>query len=149
MQHAVDAEPDAQVVLGGSTWMSDARSPTAWVTSRLTNLTIGASSTTSETLARSALVVGVLGRGLHDRVDVAVHPVEALDRLVDLRRGRDDRAHLGAGDGADVVDREHVRRVGHRDDEPAVLPTDRDRLVAARERLGDERRDRAVDRRGR
>ena len=31
----------------GSTWMSDARSLTAWFTSRLTNLTIGASSTTS------------------------------------------------------------------------------------------------------
>ena len=49
---------------------------------------------------------------------------------------------LGAGDRADVVDREHVRRVGHRDDEPAVLPADRDRLVAAGERLADERRDR-------
>ena len=62
------------------------------------------------------------------------------------RGGGDDRAHLGAGDRADVVDREHVRRVGHRDDEPAVLPADRDRLVAAGERLGDERRDRTVDR---
>ena len=43
---------------------------------------------------------------------------------------------------ADVVDREDVRRVGHRDDELAVLPADRDRLVAAGERLADERRDR-------
>ena len=37
----------------GSMWMSDARSCTAWVMSRLTSLTIGASSTTSFTEARS------------------------------------------------------------------------------------------------
>ena len=133
----------------GSTWMSDARSLTAWVTSRLTNLTIGASSTISETLGEVGLVVGLVGRGLHDLVDFAVDAVEALDRLDDLAGGRDDGADLGAGERADVVDREHVRRVGHRDDELAVLPADRDRLVAAGERLADERGDRAVDRRGR
>ena len=38
----------------GSTWMSDARSLTACVMSRLTNLTIGASSMTSLTLLRSS-----------------------------------------------------------------------------------------------
>ncbi len=53
---------------------------------------------------------------------------------------------LGAGEGADVVDREDVRRVGHRDDELAVVPADRDRLVAAGERLGHERGHRTVDR---
>ena len=41
----------------GSTWMSDARSWTAWVISRLTNLTIGASSTTSLTLAEVVVLL--------------------------------------------------------------------------------------------
>jgi hypothetical protein len=50
-----------------------------------------------------------------------------------------------AGDRADVVEREHVRRVGHRDDELAVLPPDRDRLVAAGDRLADEADRRRVD----
>ena len=70
----------------GSTWMSDARSCVACVMSMLTNLTIGASSTTSARLPRSVSSVLLVGGGLHDRVDVAVDPVEVFDRLHDLRR---------------------------------------------------------------
>ena len=44
VQHAVDAEPHAHVLLLGSMWMSEARSSTAWVMIELTSLTIGASS---------------------------------------------------------------------------------------------------------
>ena len=51
----------------GSTWMSDARSATAWVMSRLTNLTIGASSTTSLTTAEVVVVGELVGGDLGDR----------------------------------------------------------------------------------
>ena len=58
-------------------------------------------------------------------------------RVADARPRRDDGADLGAGDRADVVDREHVRRVGHRDDEAVVVPADRQRLVPAGQRRRD------------
>ena len=92
------------------------------------------------------LVVGLVGRGLHDLVDLAVDPEEPLDHLDDLTGRRDDGTHLGTGERPDVVDREDVRRIGHRDDELAVLPADGDGLVPAGERLADERGDRTVDR---
>ena len=129
----------------GSTWMSEARSWTACVISRLTNLTIGASSTSSVTLLEVVdLVVG--GRRHRQVVELAVGAVEAVDRADDVGPRRDDRLDLGAGERADVVDREDVRRVGHRDDELAVLEADRQRRVAAANRLGHERDRRAVDR---
>ena len=130
----------------GSTWMSDARSFTAWVISRLTNLTIGASSMISLTLGEVVAVAQLVGGLLRHRVDFAVETVEAVDRVLELTRGRDDRVDVGAGERADVVDREDVRRVAHRDDEPAlVVPADRQRLVLAGEVLGDEAGDRRVD----
>src|SRR5260221_413789 len=55
-----------------------------------------------------ALLVGLVGRGLHDLVDLAVDSEEPLDGLDDLTRGRDDGADFGAGEGADVVDCEDV-----------------------------------------
>ena len=53
---------------------------------------------------------------------------------------------LHAGHGADVVDGEDVGRVGHRDDELAVLVADRQRVVAAADGVRDARDGRAVDR---
>jgi len=130
----------------GSTWMSDARSPNRLGHEQVHELDDRRVLDELGDAAEVVVLARVLPRRLlHHRVDVVVDAVEALDGLVDLRRGRDDGAHLGAGDRADVVDRENVRRVGHRDDEAAVFPTDRDRLVPAGERLGDHRRDRRVD----
>ena len=52
----------------GSTWMSDARSCTAWRITRFTNLTIGASSTIERRPARSACCsIDVVGHDLGDR----------------------------------------------------------------------------------
>ena len=149
VQHAVDAEPDAQVVLGRLDVDVGRAVADGLGDEQVDELDDRRVLDELGDVREIGLVVGLVGRGLHDRVDFAVDAEEAFDRLVDLARGRDDGADLGAGEGADVVDREHVRRVGHRDDELAVLPTDRDRLVAAGERLGDERGDRAVDRAGR
>ncbi len=87
----------------------------------------------------------LVGSFLRDRVDLAVEAVEPVDQLGELARRRDDRADVGAGDRADVVDREHVRRIRDRDDEPVLLPEDRQRLVLAGQVLGDEGRDRRVD----
>jgi hypothetical protein len=90
-------------------------------------------------------VVGLVGRGLHDLVDLAVDAEEPLDGLDDLAGGGDDGPHLGARERPDVVDREDVGGVGHRHDELAVFPAHGDGLVAAGERLADEGGDRAVD----
>ncbi len=145
VQHAVDAEPDSQVVLGGL-YVDVGRSvPYCLRHEQVDELDDRRVLDELGDVRQLDLVVGVFGRSLHDRVDVAVHPVEALDGVVDLGRGGDDRADLGARDGADVIDREHVGGVGHRDDEAAVLPTDRDRLVTTGEGFGDEGGDRTVD----
>ena len=49
----------------------------------------------------------------------------------DVLAAGDRRAHLVAGHHRDVVDREHVRRVGHRDEQRALVDErDRHRLVA-------------------
>ena len=104
----------------GSMWMSDARSWIAWVMSRLTNLTIGASSTISLTLERSSSSsTGVHRHG--EVVEVGVGAVVAVDRGQHVGLGGDDRLGLEAGDRADVVEGEDVRRVRHRDEELAVL----------------------------
>jgi hypothetical protein len=145
VQHAVDAEPDAQVGLvrlhvdvGGAIADGLVHQQVDELDDRGVFDDLGEA-------GEVGVVVGLVGRGLHDLVDLAVDPEEPLDRLDDLARGGDDGADLGAGEGADVVDCEDVRRVGHRDDELAVLPSDRDGLVAARERLGDDGGDGPVD----
>src|SRR6266513_1562935 len=63
--------------------MSDTRSLTAWFTSRFTNLTIGASSRTSERLDRSGSSSASAGEGLgYQRRDGAVDgPVAEVDEL--------------------------------------------------------------------
>ncbi len=82
-------------------------------------------------------VVAVLEHfgGLADDV---FEPVQARDQRGDVVRRRDRDADLVAGHDRDVVDREHVRRVGHRDQQRALVgERDRHRLVA----LGDGRAD--------
>ena len=114
----------------GSRWMSDARSWIAWVISRLTYLTIGASSTISLTLERSSSSsCGVQDAG--EVVEVGVGAVVAVDGGGDVGAGGDDRLDVHAGQRPDVVDGEDVGRVGHRDQQLAVLEADRHRGVAA------------------
>ena len=77
----------------GSTWMSDARSCTAWRMTRFTNLTIGASSTIARRPDEVGLHVdGVVGDDLGDRLHLFLETgrlVEHVGQLVlgDGRRG--------------------------------------------------------------
>ena len=127
----------------GSMCTSEARSPTAWVMIAWTSLTIGASSRRRLDL----FVVGLeLLRGLRCKgFDLTVHAGELLDRLLDVGGGRHHRLHVAVRDRADVVERVDVGRVGHRDEELAVAFPDRDRPVAARERVRQQHRGRRVD----
>ena len=49
-----------------------------------------------------------------------------LDRVQDLARGRDHGVDLEARSDLGLVDRLDVERVGHREDQPAVVEADRD-----------------------
>jgi hypothetical protein len=86
------------------------------------------------------VLVGLVGQQL--RLGLVVRLGDGLDRLLDAGETRDqdvqvlDRggrsAHATPGQHRDVVDRQHVGGVGHREDHGAVLQkADRDRLVAA------------------
>ena len=85
-------------------------------------------------------VRGVLdqGIGVADRV---LEPVQARDQRSHVLGRCDRHAHLVAGHDRDVVDREHVRGIGHRDEQRALVDErDGDRLVAlggsARDQVG-------------
>ena len=70
--------------------------------------------------------------------DDVFEPVQARDQRGDVVRRRDRDADLVAGHDRDVVDGEHVRGVGHRDEQRALVgERHRHRLVA----LGDGRAD--------
>ena len=73
------------------------------------------------------------------------------NRVDDRRFRRDDRLHVVAGHELDVVHREDVRRIRHRDRQRRARPAQRDDLVLLR-RLGrdqlDDRRDRSRTARG-
>ena len=76
----------------------------------------------------------LLGRVLDDVFEA----VQARDQRRDVIRRGDRDADLVAGHDRDVVDREHVRRIGHRNQQRALVgECHRDRLVA----LGDRGRD--------
>ena len=115
----------------GARWMSEAPRSTAWATIWLTSLTTGASSAVSRRSTTSALAPFL-------RLDLAVllgddvlEPVQPRDQRGDVLRRRDRDAHLVAGHDRDVVDRQHVRRVGHRDQQRALVgERHRHRLVA-------------------
>ena len=67
---------------------------------------------------------------LGDRVLEAVH---AHDQRVDVLRRGDRRPHVEVGEQRDVVDREHVRRVRHRQQQRVLVDVgDRDGVVALR-----------------
>ena len=51
--------------------------------------------------------------------DDVLEPVQARDQVGDVLRRGDRDAHLVAGHDRDVVDRQHVRRIGHRDQQRA------------------------------
>ena len=126
----------------GSTWMSDARSVTAWVIEQVHELDdrrvldelVDVGEVVDRRRTRSAASCAI----------VSTSPSRRWNRsmsVLHLARRRDDGEDLGAGHRADVVGREDVRRVGHRDDEATLLvPVDRERLVAPDERLGDQHR---------
>jgi hypothetical protein len=80
------------------------------------------------------LLLGV--QRLGEVVEVGVGAVVAVDGRGDVCAGRDDGLDVHAGQRPDVVDREHVCRVGHRDEQLAVLEADGDGRVAAAHRPG-------------
>ena len=92
------------------------------------------------------LVVLEVGRVVDPALHARPRP-DAVGGLEQLRRVGDDRDDLAVGDHLEVVEREHVGRVGDRDAQHAVLLLDRDRAVAARDLLGDALGDDLVDRR--
>ena len=79
------------------------------------------------------LVLG-LRLALGDRLaDRALQRVEAADQRLDVLLGGDRDAAVERGGDLDVVDREHVGRVGHRDQQRLLVDeADRQRPVAAR-----------------
>ena len=107
----------------GSKWMSDAPSSTPWAMIEFTSLITGASSADSRTsVDLGELVLALLdGRG-HRVVELA----HAADQAVDVIDRAHHRQHLVAGHQLQVVEREHVRRVGHRHEQrAAVVEADR------------------------
>ena len=119
-------------------WMSEARSLTAWLMSRSTSRTIGASSWTSFILLRRSSSSSVLvaeasalmcSASLSLRWYLLIAAVTASAVATTWRTS-------AAREGADVVDGEDVGRVGHGDDEPALPPTDRKGQVTPRQRVG-------------
>ncbi len=94
-----------------------------------------------------ALVAALdVGRGLLDHVvELGVHRGELADRLFDVARRRHHRLDVPVRDRADVVERVDVRRVGHRHQQLVVAHRDRDRAVALRKRLWEQRRRHRVD----
>ena len=93
---------------------------------------IGASSATKDGAegATSTSTSLLLGRGGGAVAEVRVR--QAREQPLDVGRGGDGRADLVAGHDRDVVLGEHVRGVGHRDHQRALVrERDRHRLVAA------------------
>ena len=81
------------------------------------------------------LVLALLHRGGHGVVELA----HAADQAVDVLDPGDHGQNLVAGHQLQVVEREHVRRVRHRDEQvSAVVEADRHRSEPARGRRADE-----------
>ena len=144
-QHAVDAEADdAARRATGSKWMSEAPWSTPWATSELTSLTTGASSADSR---RSTTSGALVGDGLLD--DHVVDLVHAPDERADVLLRGDGGADRRSRHQRDVVDREHVARVDHRDEQRALVEeADGDGRVALRGRGGQQVRGGHVDAEG-
>ena len=119
----------------GSMWMSLARSWMAWLMSRLTNRTIGASSSFGSDSARTSSVVPT-SSSQHgaEGGELAVGAMEAVDRRAKVGGFGDDALDLHPRDGGHVVDREHVARVGHGEHQVLARLRDRQHVVAAAHR---------------
>ena len=132
----------------GSMWMSEARSVMACVMSRLTYLTIGASSTTCVDPRQVARPRPPGGAAAPRSSSLAV--ARGRSRSIaaqEVVAGRDDRPRLHPGERADVVEREDVAGVGHREHQPAVLVADRQHDVPPADRARHQRDGGRVDRR--
>ena len=122
----------------GSKWMSEAPCSAAWAMIWLHELddrrVVGGLAQVDD-LGRPPLVV--LG-SIRPSADDVVERAQAARRAPRCPRAMATAgADLVAGHHRDVVDRQHVRRVGHRDEQAALADEgDRDRLVA----LGGRRR---------
>ena len=113
----------------GSKWMSEASSSTACAMIELTSFMTGASSADSRISVTSASSCLALLDGLRHRV---VEPAHAPDQRLDVVRRGHDRLHLVPGHQLEVVEGEHVRRVGDRDEQAAALvEADRSRVQPA------------------
>ncbi len=118
--------------------MSEAPRSTAWRDELVDELDDGR--VFGGLVQRDDLGAVVVGSSIDLRrlADDVFEPVQARDQRGDVVRRRDRDADLVAGHDRDVVDREHVRRVGHRDQQRALVgERHRHRLVA----LGDGRAD--------
>ncbi len=118
-----------------------------WLMSRLTNRTMGASSScASERFGeRDLFRAALLFHGGGEVADLAVGAKVAVDGGAQVAAFGDDGAGLHAGCGANVVEGEHVARVDHGDHEVVAGDTDRKHLVPAAHGGGNERHGDAVD----
>ena len=130
VQHAVDAEPDPQIAFARLD--VDVGGP---VRDRLGDEQVDElddRGVVDDLLdAGERVVFLVVVERVSQLVERLIAAVVAVDRRHQVGLGGDDGLDVAAGQRADVVDREDVRRVGHRDDQPAVLVADRERDVAA------------------
>ena len=129
-------------------WMSEAWSWIAWLISRLTNRTIGAASSSASATGTSAFPDGAddSSTGGGQVAELAVGADEAVDRALQVGALGDDRAHLHLHVGAHVVEREHVLRIGHREQQAIALASDRQHVVATQQVQGHQRDRGAIDR---
>ena len=114
----------------GSKWMSEAPSSTAWAMIELTSLMTGASSADSRISVTSA---SSSSPSWTASATASSSRLMRRDQPVDVVGRGDHRAHLAARAQLQVVEREHVRRIRHRDEQPArVVVADRRRAQPAR-----------------
>ena len=134
LAHAVDAVPDAQLVSPAARCRCRRRpARIASVMMRFMSLATGRTprSTSSSSSVGRRVADGDPRRRRPCSSTFCLHARRtSRSRLTQVALGRDDRADLVAGHDAQVVDREDVRRVGHRDDELVVLERDRQHRVA-------------------
>ena len=140
-----------------SKWMSEAPFWIASTSTMLTSFTTGASSADSfssktSTLAPSSpsSTTSTLDEvRLHVRQDagdgLGLRLVVPVDRLLDRGLRGDQRQDLQVRHERDVVQGEHVGRIGHREGERVAHPPDRDHLVLPRDGRRHELQDVRID----
>ena len=102
----------------GSKWMSEAPSSTAWAMIEFTSLITGASSADSRISVTSASSSSPCSTA---SATASSRRLMRADQALDVVGRGHHRPHLVAGHQLQVVEREHVRRVGHRDHQVAAL----------------------------